>query len=114
MKHELITNTDSIEVMYRYEDMLESYNHLSPKIRVILLKYFVKRHTPKGKWIDMGFGDEKFVLNDSKKRFAHETKEDAIQSFIKRKERQKRILSSQLEHAIDALEIAQKLKGEKS
>lgn len=83
-------------VMYRYSDRggvlrCESFN--------------VIRHTPCGVVVN-DWGNERFVRNDSRKRFAHETKEAALASYIARKNRQIRILSCQLEAAKNGLRVA--------
>ena len=71
--------------MYRYK---QSFGEL------YLLEYKVTRTTPAGKWIGpkdifpaKDYCSEKFVKNYGKKRFAYETKEDALLNFIKRTER---------------------------
>ena len=82
--------------MYRYSDtgaVLHMYT------------FEVIRTTPRGKVISE-YGKDRFVLNDSRKRFAHETKEDALASFIARKNRQISILSCQLDTAKKALNLA--------
>ena len=65
----------------------------------------VLKVTPKGFWIDMcGFGRiKRFVLARGRKRFAHPTKEEALQAFIYRKKAQVKILSDRLASAKAAL-----------
>lgn len=58
--------------------------------------YKVVRETAKGVWIDV-YGKERFVLSGAIKRYAYPTKDEALHSFIKRKERQMKILQAQLE-----------------
>lgn len=60
--------------------------------------YPVTRRTPKGAWIG-----GKFVKLNARKKYACETLEDAIESFIARKEKQVKILTAQLETAKLAL-----------
>lgn len=74
--------------------------------RIVLEVFPVLRHTPAGKWIDV-YGVQKFVLDKSHKRYACETKEMALASFIARKQRQLRILRGQLKGAEAALAVAQ-------
>jgi hypothetical protein len=57
--------------------------------------YPITKVTPKGKWIDI-YGGRKFILNDSRKRYACETLELAVKSFKARKHRQISILAAQL------------------
>lgn len=112
--------------MYRYEDIdhapaidewgsIIRYN--TPSIRVHLSTYNVIKKTLKGKWISLGYGDKKFVLDKARKRFAHETKEAALISFIRRKETQIKIVERQLERAKIAFNIGanmlKKMKEEK-
>ena len=99
------------KVFYRYDDFLTApmYDEFESvfgrsQVHVRLNTYPVLYHTPKGVQLDV-YGFRRFVANDSKKRFAHETIEGAKLSFIARKTRQIRILSSQLENA----KIARKL-----
>lgn len=101
----------NMETMYRYKEKLKrKIFHLSAEL--ILEKYEVVKYTPKGKWIIHEFDKEldeehkryRFVLNNSRKRFAWETKEAALESFIARKKKQIKILESQLGFAEDALQ----------
>lgn len=85
----------SKDKMYRYSDT-------GAVLRMDTFE--VIRTTPRGKVINM-YGKDRFVLNDSRKRFAHETKELALASFIARKHRQISILSHQLDIAKKALNL---------
>ena len=89
---------------YRFVDVLvgsEDWTY----VNVYLHEYPIIKTTVKGFWIDM-FGRKRFVLSDSRKKFACLTKEDALESFKRRKERQIRLLESQLSHAKTALDKA--------
>lgn len=101
------------ELMYRYEDvqyaaMLDEFENQvgvsRPELR--LFTYPIKSRTPKGVWLDMGFGDRKFILLTARKRYACPTREEALASFVARKERQADILGSQLARVQTVLEIA--------
>jgi hypothetical protein len=69
--------------------------------------YKILKETPKGCWIMDRWSDgedlasnvkfKKFVLNSGKKRFAHETRREAIESFLARKRRQYEIIIASLE-----------------
>jgi hypothetical protein len=92
--------------MYRYEDVCYSSgsdvdSEFFPgfKLELSLREFNVLRKTPKGKWIDLGWGDERFVLDKGRKRFAWETERDALNSFIIRKQRQIGYLKAQIERA---------------
>lgn len=105
--------------LYRYEDVqyagsLDEYDNIIPgsgTLRIHLREYLVLRETPKGVWINH-HGKEKFVLNRSKKRFAHPTKEEALKSFKRRKKSQLLHLEHQLARAKKALFMAENLKEE--
>ncbi len=62
----------------------------------------IVRRTPKGVWLNV-WGQEKFVLKDCRKKYAAGTIEEALKSFIARKERQVLILKKQLDSAERAL-----------
>ncbi len=96
--------------MYRYVDTLYStgggddYSSSSVYVKVVLLTYNIVRLTPKGAWVSGFPGDKpRFVLNSARKRFACPTKEEAMTSFVARKNRQIRILTSQLQYVKEAL-----------
>ncbi len=91
--------------MYRYR---QRYGKL------YLLKYEVIRTTPAGKWIKSGNMypvKEKFVKNVGRKRFAYETKEDALTNFIKRTERHIMFMECNISSAKEALAKAVVIKG---
>lgn len=100
------------EVYYRYEEQAtgdwddDFVSLVGPRIEIRLRKYPVIKHTPRGVWIIHNYGDRKFILNDSRKRFACETKELAMESFIARKKRQAGILRAQLRNVEKAMSLA--------
>lgn len=106
------------EVWYRYEDYLVSNGGINecgdwessdpPTVKVRLVEFGIKKHTPKGVRLDFG----KFVLKNSNKRFACPTVEEARASFIVRKTKQISILSAQLRNAETALKLFQEGKHE--
>ncbi len=75
-------------------------------VDVYLAKYKIIKETPKGKWVGHSEYSKRFVLNNSRKRYAWETKEKAIESFISRKKRQIEILRMQLSDAEMAYDMA--------
>ena len=103
-----------MRIAYRYIDVLHStgddeYGY-STYTSVYLEEYDIIKETPKGMWVAYHFGGRKhFVHLGARKKFACLSKEDAIISFRARKERQVRILESQLKHAKMALEKANRL-----
>jgi hypothetical protein len=115
------------EIYYRYVDgYLDDDNY--PWMDVIKLEqYLVLKRTECGVWIRNRNGvhyvngnfiiDRKFILEhyrftDTKtnKRFAWPTKEEALISYTKRKEKQIWLLKNQLERAKQYLEKANELK----
>ena len=103
---------------YRYEDHLYGSGDGSFEdpyrsfVRVELSEYEVVKETPKGYWVayDSFSGTPRhFVRRDARKHFALLTKEEALESFKKRKERQIRLLKSRLDRAEQALSQAQRI-----
>jgi hypothetical protein len=93
------------EKWYRYEDVqyasqLNEYDEpIGPgRLEVKLREIPVIKHTPKGVWIGYGNGilEKKFVLRDSRKRYACPTIEEAKESFIARKKCQVGIYRARL------------------
>ena len=83
--------------LYRYEDHCDV---------VVPCTYLIVRRTPKGVWIEIPGRyppKQKFVLIDARKRFAHETWEDAKISFLARKARQFQIMNARIENIQDAV-----------
>ena len=98
------------EYYYRLDNFLVSAgvdewdNSLgAPPVHVCVFRYPVLSRTSKGVWIEY-HGTQRFVLNESRKRFACSTLEQAKESFLARKARQKQILSLQLEDVDKAIE----------
>jgi len=81
------------------------YSNGSPNLDLEAFK--VVRETPKGKWVESPYSNKhRFIKNEGRKRFAHETKEAALESFKRRKICQIRILKTQLRTAEEAFLIA--------
>jgi len=72
------------------------------------------KETPKGYWIreDLYFVtfEKRWVSKTARKRLAYPTKEEALQSFIRRKINQIRYCKRELYFAEGALKIAEKLR----
>ena len=116
-----------MEYFYRYIDEMrcgcaitewggEDYYTTGPYLR--LIRYPVIKRTPCGAWICMGvfLGGEpfdcshkRFVNLKATKRFACETEEEALYSFMARKTRQISILTRQLRQAQEAFSLANQL-----
>ena len=99
---------------YRYIETTEcAFNDdgdfiTSSSLKLGLLCFRVQKTTPKGVWILAEHGNNRFVLRDARKRFACPTKEEALASFIARKERQQHILQVRLERTVEALGLAKR------
>lgn len=91
-----------VEVLYRYREMQmdEIYDtrpiEASKAMRLYRDSYPVIKRTKCGCWIDLGYGRKKFVNLDARRKWAHESLEDAMKSFAARKNRQITILRHQL------------------
>jgi hypothetical protein len=99
------------EVWHRFVDYQEGVGfsdddfYSSSETRIRHIKLNVISHTAKGVWLDRGFGDRKFVLNEARKRYAYPTVELAKESFIIRKKRQISYARQTIENAEAALEL---------
>lgn len=112
---------DSRSRFYRYEDYREGAGYVDicgdfimtgTNVKLALRSYPVLRTTAKGVWIDMAWEGEKFILLRARKKFACATKEEALESFLARKERQVSILSRQLKNAQKALQLGKEMSHE--
>ena len=99
------------EKFYRYEDKLEyswdyEFEIVTSSIVVItLLEFDVIKHTPCGVWLSV-YGTKKFVKTKARKRWACPTKKEAMESFLARKNKQKRLLEGQIDRVEKALYLA--------
>ena len=92
--------------LYRFNDTYDE-NHFT------LDKYIIYKHTPKGVWIYLDnfyhcdtncpCKIKRFIRNNTYKKFACETIEEAAISYIARKRKQIKILTKQLNTTQDAL-----------
>lgn len=78
---------------------------------IVLQPFTVLRHTPKGVWLDAARWTEdgwapRFVLARTKRKFACATQAQALRSFAKRKQAQRRLLRMQIERSKVAEELA--------
>lgn len=93
---------------FRFEDRHYSQldwsgEHSHTIVRVEKREYSVIKTTPKGVWLDLGFGGKRFVRTDARKQWASPTEEAAKKHFIARKNRQIGILRAQIQHVEEAL-----------
>lgn len=110
------------DTWYRFEDRRYASIHdecyTASRLEVELKEMRVKKVTPKGVKLVAAYCwnkgwdiDLRFVRMDAKKRYAHPTKELALQSFIARKEAQVRIYQNRISDAQSALVKAKRLAG---
>lgn len=108
--------SQQLKVWYRYDDFryappLNEYEEpVGPgRAAVRLHKFKVLKETPKGVWIRYhgDFSDKRFVLSTARKRFACPTKEEALESFLARKTRQRGIYQARLRHIDEVIVMAQ-------
>lgn len=83
----------TVKTLYRYEAVRYSFVIDAEmevfgvsKARLELHEYVVVAETPKGYWITFASGSkDKWVSKTSRKRFAHTTKDEARESYRRRK-----------------------------
>ena len=115
------------EIYYRVEDPALISDWLGNNIcKPLLRKYIVMKHTHCGVWVIptwcAGYTscendhakskikkNKKFILNNSHKKFAYPTVEQAIASYALRKKRQQVILKARLEETEAYVKIAESL-----
>jgi len=94
--------------MYRYQDTCFYTDEYTSQINIEVITFDVIKETPKGVWIGGTWGyypnyqRKKFVNLEARKKFACETKEEALISFIARKNAQIGILKNQLNRTEEA------------
>lgn len=99
---------NNMEYYYRYVDVLEfSLDDLfDSRPRIKLDKFEVIKHTKCGVWINLWGDKKKFILDNTHKKWACKTIEEAKISFIKRKEKQLDIYTNKLRHVNEFLSMA--------
>jgi hypothetical protein len=104
------------ECWYRYEEVryapsLNEYDEPcgSSRTELQMRHFFVKKHTPKGVWLAYSPDGApfRFVLKDSRKRFACPTKKEALESYLARKRAQIRIYEARLSGYRKALQLGE-------
>lgn len=81
------------------------------RIEVLTQELEVLKETRKGVWLRTYYGEQRWVSRHSRKRYACPTFEEAVDSFMARKQRQRRMLSYRLEVSRRAEAIASTMKG---
>jgi hypothetical protein len=88
-------------ILYRYEESLGMTS-----VQLNLYEFTVIKETELSYQVRIPFSEKKrWIRKNGKKKYACETKEDAMISFKRRKQRQIAILESQLERAKTALKL---------
>ena len=114
-----MVNTENKEAItfYRYDSI---YYESGPVLH--LTKYHSVKETPKGYWVvseyivgnyDNYKGLQKWTSKTGRKRFAYPTEQEALYSFIRRKQLQVKILNTQLKNSSILLGKANRLYTEK-
>lgn len=80
-------------------------------LAISVIEFYVVSRTPKGVWIAPTWDGEArfkhFVLEGKGKRYAYPTRQDARESFIRRKQREIQCTASQHDRAVRYLKLAQ-------
>lgn len=102
---------DAADIAYRFEDRLcsvadEDGEHAYSRTEITLYKFEILRHTKCGMWIRDYGGAKRFINQTCTKQYAHEKVEDALQSFIARKEKQASIYRARADTAMHAIRVA--------
>lgn len=105
-----MADIDIGDIFYRCE--ANEYIHPCCHVKIEFTEYEVIKLTPKGIWINKVHfprHEKKFVLLSARKRYAYETKKQALYAFIKRKERHIELAELNLEFAKITLIEAKKM-----
>ena len=104
----------SDEILYRYEIDINGTPRdpndpwrFGTDLAVCLREFPVIRRTPCGAWLRIGLGYKKWTNTVGRKRYAHETKEAALEAFLARRRKQRRILHDQIKVCRKALRVAE-------
>lgn len=91
----------------------EYYSPKLPNPKLELSTFRLIKETPKGYWIgyEHWFSFRKWVSKTARKRYAYPTKEEALESFIKRTQRRIRILGWQKQCCEISVNLAKQLKS---
>jgi hypothetical protein len=97
------------EYWYRYEDHMcagspDQFDNYGPStVHVTLRKFKVLKHTKTGVQLDIYYGERRFTKRNAFRRWACPTIDEALESFIARKERQIFIYRNKINNAQDAI-----------
>ena len=101
---DVLYRVEAIRYSYVIDPDMELYGTTKPELQVYW--YPVTKRTPCGAWIE-----GRFVNLQANKRFACNTIEEAVESFVARRQRQIRILKKKLQYAEDDLNLTRPSAG---
>jgi hypothetical protein len=78
------------------------------KAELQLIEFKLHSETPKGHWIGIWGGKDTWVSKTSKKRYAHPSKDEALQSYVARKKAFVRHSKNRLRRAEEDLALVEK------
>ena len=84
-------------VLYRYEGEQDVHFSFITTYKIVLKELKILKETKCGYWVRHLMYWKKWVSKDTTRRFAYPTKKEALFHFKKRKEKQLKILTSQME-----------------
>ena len=119
MKKNKNSNTNN-KFLYRYAETfystgVDEWDNPLPGYlaQIHLHKFTIVKETPKGAWIQEEFhglhSPKKFVLLTARKKFACRTKQDALESFLARKNKHLKILKEKTEKIKGVLALAKRI-----
>jgi hypothetical protein len=97
-----------------YDLELGNYSTSYVNSKLVCREFVMRKETPKGYWIGYGSIDtlhsmwRKWIPKESTKRYAYPTKEEALNNYIARTKKRKKILQNQLDGCTWGLNLANK------
>jgi len=96
LTQEELNKLDEHPYLYRCDGEISDSFMSFVSYRIVFKKHFIIKETPCGYWVEDHHFWKRWVSKDGRKRYAHPTKKEALFAFKKRKEKQIKILESQL------------------
>lgn len=90
---------DAIDRLYRAE-----WSRINEPGSILVRAYRVIKRTPRGAWIDRGWGETRFVNLHAKKQFASNTEAEAVKQMLHRAKRYLRILEARAQATRERLD----------
>lgn len=100
-------NKEELGFLYRYFDEIDNPGEYmyDACVRVRLERYRIEKVTPQGAWIFDHMSRRRWVNTSTRKAYAFETQEKALESFLIRKRRQLNFKIQELSRVIAALDL---------